>query len=102
MSHSSSGSSESEDMVVRLSDIRSFAQLFRIGVLKTAAKHRYKPDAALLDRVSLLYAMDDSRKIFPHILQSGRHHGNGGRRDRQCCELKPTRCVSDSCADVAA
>ncbi|KAJ7227070.1 hypothetical protein GGX14DRAFT_418022 [Mycena pura] len=53
MSHSSSGSSESEDMVVRLSDIRSLAQLFRIGVLKTAAKHRYKPDAALLDRVSL-------------------------------------------------
>jgi len=50
MSHSSS---ESEDMVVRLSDIRTFAQLFRIGVLKTAAKPRYKPDAALLDRVSL-------------------------------------------------
>ncbi|KAJ6577204.1 hypothetical protein B0H19DRAFT_1118658 [Mycena capillaripes] len=55
MSHSDSdsGSDLAEDMIVRLADIKTIGQLFQTGVLKAAAKHRYKANTGFLDRVSL-------------------------------------------------
>jgi CTP synthase (UTP-ammonia lyase) len=41
-------------MIVRLADIKTVRQLFQAGVIKAAAKHRYKANADFLDRVSLL------------------------------------------------
>ncbi|KAJ7494622.1 A1pp-domain-containing protein [Mycena galericulata] len=40
-------------MIVRLVDIRTIGDAFKSGALKTAAKLRYKPNAAYLDRISL-------------------------------------------------
>ncbi|KAJ6494692.1 hypothetical protein C8R47DRAFT_1116813 [Mycena vitilis] len=52
-SGSDSGSDLPEDMVVRLADIKTIGQLFQTGVLKAAAKNRYKANAEFLTRVSL-------------------------------------------------
>ncbi|KAJ6607392.1 hypothetical protein B0H10DRAFT_2178495 [Mycena sp. CBHHK59/15] len=40
-------------MIVRLAEIRTIGQLYQNGALKAVAKPRYKPDGALLDRISL-------------------------------------------------
>ncbi|KAJ6513400.1 A1pp-domain-containing protein [Mycena sanguinolenta] len=53
LSDSDSGSDLAEDMIVRLADIKTVGQLFQAGVLKAAAKPRYKANPAFLDRVSL-------------------------------------------------
>ncbi|KAJ7637629.1 hypothetical protein DFH06DRAFT_1218688 [Mycena polygramma] len=52
-SGSDSGSDLPEDMVVRLADIKTIGQLFQTGVLKAAAKNRYKANTEFLTRVSL-------------------------------------------------
>lgn len=53
-SGSDSSSDAEETMIVRLADIRTIGQAFQSGVLKPAAKPRYKPNEACLDRISLL------------------------------------------------
>ncbi|KAJ7052580.1 A1pp-domain-containing protein [Mycena amicta] len=52
MSHASSDSEE--DKIVRLSDVKTIAQLYADGVLKAAEASRHKANPTFLDRVSLL------------------------------------------------
>lgn len=54
----SDSESEPEDMFVALGEIPTIAKLFKESIIRAAPKARFPADASLLDRISLLCALD--------------------------------------------